>query len=305
MSRALVVGFGSIGQRHARLLAEIGCEVAVVSRRRQTSLPCFPDLSLAVESYAPDYIVIANETANHRYSLEVLQQCGFHGRVLVEKPIFSVPAALPKAPFVKAAVAYNLRFHPGLRRLKQLLSSEEIISAHAYCGQDLRTWRPSIDYRTSYSAKQAAGGGVLRDLSHELDYLLWMFGPWTAVAALGGRYSTLEIESDDCWGLLLSTASCPIITLQVNYIDRPGRRSVLVNTRRYTFVLDFILGRLETDGVAEVFDLDPDYTYREQHRAMLSDASSYPLCSLEQGVKVVELIAAIEKAAGEKRWVNA
>jgi hypothetical protein len=68
------------------------------------------------------------------------------------------------------------------------LDGRSAITVSAYVGQDLRDWRPGRDHRTTASATQQAGGGVLRDLSHELDYLLWLFGPWQRVAALGGAY---------------------------------------------------------------------------------------------------------------------
>ena len=70
-------------------------------------------------------------------------------------------------------------------------------------GRIIRDWRPGRDHRTTASATQQAGGGVLRDLSHELDYLLWLFGPWQRVAALGGSSGARQIEVDDHLDLLL------------------------------------------------------------------------------------------------------
>src|SRR5712671_3820113 len=91
---ALVVGYGSIGQRHAGLLRELGCEVAVVSRRKVDHEPCFASISAALSACKADYIVIASETSRHASAVEELRAVGFTGRVLVEKPLGEMPAGL-------------------------------------------------------------------------------------------------------------------------------------------------------------------------------------------------------------------
>ena len=126
-----------------------------------------------------------------------LAAAGYAGRVLVEKPLFGRSLSVPLNSFQSLSVAYNLRFHPLIQRLQDLLVGETVISVQAYVGQYLPDWRPDTDYRYSYSAKVAEGGGALRDLSHELDYLGWLFGAWSAVTAFGGHLSLLEIDSDD------------------------------------------------------------------------------------------------------------
>jgi len=43
-------------------------------------------------------------------------------------------------------------------------------------GHFLPLWRPNADYRKSYRSKRWLGGGVDLELSHEIDYCLWLFG---------------------------------------------------------------------------------------------------------------------------------
>lgn len=299
---AVVVGYGSIGARHARIVQELGCRVGVVSRRALPLEQLYPDIDQAVLELDPGYVVIASDSSRHLHDLTALAATGFRGVALVEKPLFhQPPEVLPQIPF-PVYVAYNLRFHPLLQRLREVLLQERIHSVQAYVGQYLPSWRPGRDYRTVYSAKREAGGGVLRDLSHELDLLNWLLGGWRKLTALGGHFSGLEIDSDDVFAVLLTTARCPAVTLQMNYLDRIGRRQIVVNTEERTIVADFITGRLHIDGACEEFAPERDHSYREMHQALLASRRD-DLCTLAEALDVVKMIAAAEQAVEEERWI--
>lgn len=300
--RALVVGYGSIGSRHARLLTELRCEVSVVSSRSIDFQAHYRTLKEGL-SGNPDYVVIANRTSRHYETLEELAALGFMGTVLIEKPLFHKEEDLPRMAFKGAFVGYNLRFHPVLQKLRTVLQSEKVISVQAYVGQYLPSWRPGTDYRTSYSADSNAGGGVLRDLSHELDYLNWLLGGWEQLTAAGGRYSSLEINSDDAWMIMMKTAKCPLVSVQLNYLDRLTRRRVLVNTDDHTIEADLIQGSLMIDDEIEKVEIERDLTYREQHRAVLEGRTD-TLCSIQEGMAVMNMIHAIERSAQQKAWVS-
>ena len=304
MTVAVVVGYGSIGRRHARLLRELGCEVAVVSRRAIDHAPRFATLTEALAALSADYVVIATETSAHAPAVDELLANHYAGKLLIEKPLGVMSEAVFRAPFKLAAVGYNLRFHPAIIALAEALAGKKLISMQAYCGQYLPDWRPGTDYRQSYSADPARGGGVLRDVSHELDYLLWLGGAWRRVAGAGGHLSSLEIASDDCWALLLELERCPAVSLQLNYLDRPGRRQVIVNTADHTYSADLMRGTLSRDGQEQTFALEADHSYRAQHRAILAGDTAR-LCSLAQGDQVMRLIEATERAAALGNWVSA
>lgn len=300
---ALIIGYGSIGSRHARILAELGCHTAIVSRRKVDFPIVYSDLAAALAAEHPDYVVIANATSQHHDTLLALARLGYIGTVLVEKPLFGNWRELPSLPFRKVFVAYNLRFHPIIQRLKALLEGEKILSVQAYVGQYLPDWRPAFDYRASYSASAEQGGGALRDLSHELDYLTWMLGQWERISALGGHLSPLEITSDDIFALMLVTPLCPIITLQLNYLDRMARRFVLINTSNHTIEADLIKGTITIDRDSESFTAGRDDTYRAMHQTILS-GNTDSLCSLNEGVETLKLIEAAERAAKHGEWVK-
>ncbi len=300
--KSLVVGYGSAGMRHARVLQALGREVAVVSRRPLELEPTYQDLAAALSAEQPENVVIANETVQHLGTLADLAGHGYRGSVLVEKPLASGYGPLPDHGFERLAVGYQLRFHPVVRRLRELLAETRPIAVQAYVGQHLATWRPDRPYAESYSSRAEAGGGALRDLSHEIDLLLWLFGGWKRIAALGGNHGALDIDSDDAFAILLETEACPIVSLQLNYLDHPGRREILVNGAERTIHADLLNACIAVDGAKENFETSTDQLCRAMHEAFLGQGAA-ELCSPGEAQDVMRAIEATEVAALNGRWI--
>jgi predicted dehydrogenase len=301
--RCLVVGYGSIGARHAVVLEDLGNAVSIVSRRSASGgRPVFRTLGEAFDAGPFDYVVVAAETAQHEAMLAELAAQDHAGLVLVEKPLFAAPAPLPPHRFRGAGVGYNLRFHPAVRALQAGLAGRRAEIADLYVGQWLGDWRPDRTVAATYSASRAAGGGALRDLSHELDLVTWLFGPWRQVAALGGRLSDVTVDADDGWGIVLSCERCPVVTLQLNYLDRIGRRSIAVQSGGETLHADLIANKFTKDRQSETYPLDRNASYTAMHQALIAGSGAVP--TFEEGLRTVELIAAIEQAARAGSWVE-
>ena len=298
----LVCGYGSIGQRHVRILREMGQKVHVFSRRKLPEENYFKSLEDALKEVTPEYVVIANETSKHEYTLKTALSFEIP-KILVEKPLFSTTVEnLPEILKSQIGIAYNLRFHPLLQSLFSEIKGQSVLSVQVYVGQYLPDWRPQQDYRNSYSISSAQGGGVLRDLSHELDYINWLFGPWQALTASGGHYSSLAGDSDDVFCLLLKMERCPAVSLQMNYLDRSGRREIIINTEEHTFHLDLVKQEfLRDQEPVSSFSLERDETYRNQHSDMLKNHGKL-CCSFQDGLEVLRMIDAAKKSAETETW---
>ncbi len=302
-AKSLVIGYGSIGKRHESVLRDMGYRTAVLSRHAgELHCPSFRDLGDAMDSFAPEYVVIANRTSEHLASLRALEDGGFAGTCLVEKPLFERVHPFEEPTAIDVWVGYVLRFHPLLRRAQELLAGKRLLSIDSYVGQYLPDWRPGTDYRKSYSASIGGGGGVIRDLSHELDYIASLAGPWTRVAALGGHFSTLEIETDDAFGLLFESERCPMILCQMNYLDRSVRRDLTVQYEGGTVHVDFVSQRIEHNGVPESLQVERDESFRAMHAAILG-GDAHGACSFSEAQDTLDLIEAAEKASKEGVWV--
>lgn len=299
--RCLVIGYGSIGARHARILAEAGHEVAVVSARDDVPHPAWRAVGDALERERFDYAVVATATARHGAAVDELAGAGFSGRVLVEKPLFDAPRPLPGHRFAGLWVGYQLRFHPVWQALRRELAERTPLAATFHVGQHLSWWRPGRDHRATYSASRAEGGGVLRDLSHELDGATWMLGECTALAAIGGRFAELTLDSDDQFALLAICRGCPLVQVRLSYLDRIVQRFAIVECADATLRADLVAGTLQVDDRVERVAVERDDALRAMHRAILSGEDG-DCCDARHGAHVLAVIAAAERAAGGRCW---
>ena len=297
-----VVGAGSIGSRHQRILKQLGHKVSVVSANSPDA--DFRSMSDALERESFDYVVIASQTSQHVIDLSALINNRFNGRVLIEKPLFEKLHTLQENNFSFAAVGYNLRFHPVIVWLKDTLPKlGKLTSANFYVGQFLPTWRPDSDYRKSSSARDISGGGVLRDLSHELDLVQYLFGDWQQLTAVGGKFSDLEIATDDTFSILMTSTKCNAISVQLNYVDRIKQRYITINGNNGTVSIDLISNTAKFSDLDVKFSVNADDTYVAQHLAVISN-DSQNTCSLSEALKVVETIQAIEDSAEKLKWIS-
>ncbi|XPV76203.1 MAG: Gfo/Idh/MocA family protein [Desulfovibrio sp.] len=308
--RCLVIGYGSIGSRHSRLLQELGHDVYVLSRNKECPFPRKESLGeYSTESF--DLAIIANPTASHSTTLQELKQADIAERILIEKPLFTTHTEGAKALSDISStdnmyVAYNLRFHPLITRMQELLAGKRLFSVQAYVGQYLPDWRPGRDYRTIYSAHRSQGGGVLRDLSHEPDLMQVLCGPCESLTAIGGTFSNLEIDSDDVYSILMRSSNCPAITVQMNYLDLDVKREIILNADGLSMKADFIactlkIGNSESVTIEE-HPIDRDFTYREQLIDVLENCSR--VCPLNEGMACMQVIESAEEAAAKSAWLS-
>jgi predicted dehydrogenase len=298
--KCLIIGYGSIGQRHARILKLMGCDVSVVSAHGTSDYRCYDSVEGAFSSENFDYSIIANNTVEHYPLLISLEQLGFSGPILVEKPVFArVSERRDFRPNIY--VGYNLRFHPVMRELRKLICGKLCHTMTIHAGQYLPQWRPGSDYRKSYSASHSSGGGVLMDFSHEMDYVLWITGKWNHLVANGGKLSSLEIESDDVFCIMMSTEKCQSVLMQLDYLDKERRRTIVVNTEEDTIVADLVHGTLSVNGEKMTFEVSRDYTYEEQHRAII-EGRTESLCSVSEGLEVLELVEEARISSEKLEW---
>jgi predicted dehydrogenase len=327
IDRLLVVGYGSIGRRHLKIARDMlpGAEICVLRHRGSNgeiaiSNHCFSRLDDAL-AFKPQAAIIANPAPYHLPTAMALASIGCH--LLVEKPIaerldgLSELATTLHKHRVILQVGYNLRFLPSLGEFRKRVTSGSIgriLSVRCEIGQYLPTWRPDTDYRQTVTAQRDLGGGVLLELSHELDYLRWIFGEVAWVNAVLSRQSTLEIDVEDTAHLTLGFISkdsptALVATLNMDFFRQDATRTCVAIGERGSIRWNGMTGEIDEFSAASTT------WYKSFHQAHLRDDSyrgqwshfmdcissnAQPLVGIEDGIAVLEIIYAAKESARAK-----
>jgi predicted dehydrogenase len=320
----MVLGTGSIGMRHLNLLTSMeDVQVTAVPTRpgraaelRAQGIDARESIEEAL-ALAPVGAVVATDTGRHvRDGLKCVSIC----HLLVEKPIAATLAtarellAAADSQGQRVHVACCLRFDESLAWVKaQLPKLGSIHSADAECLSWLPTWRSGRDHRDSYAARPGEGG-VLLDLTHEIDYCLWLFGPVREVAAdLENRGITgLPAEIEESARLELIHRSGLRVTLRLSYAIRPPSRRLRIWGELGSLEWDGLARRsrlLDTSGreLARHESRDPNDMYQKQTLAwvdFLRGSVAERLVDGEVGAQAVAVCDASRRSAASRGWVT-
>lgn len=305
----LVIGCGSIGRRHVdNLLALDAVGRVTVATSRPDCLEVFgTDPRIATvsspEGVACDFAIVANDTDSHVGAAAALLQRGVP--VLVEKPLSATPedvdALMASAASILTGVAYNMRFLGVMPLLTGWLDSGALGTpyfARIEVGRDITAWRAGRDYRDTYSASRRRGGGVALDLSHEVDYMRFLFGDPAAWNVLTVHTGALEADVEDVFEGLYSFENRFLCSVHMDYLEHSARRSLALVTSRGRLTCDFIARTLTATmdlpahpDPASLFDMAG--TYRLEVAAFadaVAGRSAWPGATLAEGRRALELL---------------
>ena len=317
MLKFLIVGFGSIGKRHFDNLMQIEDVTVSVLTRRHFDLPDTKVYSSIEETLHEhfDGVFITNETTLHIPTAIAFAERKYN--LFIEKPIshsledIDKLANLISMYNLKVMVGCNMRFHPVIRLVKDRVQEGKIgriISSRIEAGEYLPDWRPWQDYRNSYSAKKAGGGGAILDLIHELDYAYWFFGEASKIFSFSGRRSDLEIETEDMAEILIEFQNGTLCEVHLDYIQRPpGRNFKLIGTTG-TIYADLITNEIKIFDVSkgdwETIDLNGNFERNKMYIDEVKHFIDYiqgriaePLIGWRGGVKVLQIARAAKESS--------
>lgn len=298
--KVLIIGFGSIGKRHYEVLSQISQiqTINLVTKQNIKDKTCYKNLESINDINDYDYFVIASETNKHFEQLNFLEQNVKDKLIFCEKPLFESKKDL-QIKNNKIFIGYVLRFHPLLEKLEEMTKNENIILVNAKCGQYLPSWRPNSDYKNCYSAKKEEGGGVLLDLSHEIDYVQWLCGQINEIKSYQVKISDLEINSDDLTMLIGKTNKDILVNISMDYISKNTHRKLLIETLEHTYELDFISNKLvqkNKTGLEEIYsfsNLERNMMFKKMHLDIFNQQKS--ICTFNEALEVMDTISTIQE----------
>ena len=327
--KILIIGCGSIGQRHIRNLIFLKAGNILAFDIDKTKLGAvkkvnpFITVSDDLDSLwreKPDAVFVTVPTALHmEYALRAANR-GCH--VFLEKPLSHNTDGINELIRIAAAkrlvifVGYNLRFNKCLLKVKAILDKKaigKIITARTHFGSYLPERHPWEDYRRGYGAKKSLGGGVILDaLSHHLDLAIFLFGKAGELLGYSAKQSSLDIDVEDTADALIKFRNGEFVDLHANFVERPPRHTLEVVGDKGVLSCDFINNIVRHyDANAKKWaayhgDKDPNKVYIKEIEHFLKcvkEQAKIPV-DAKSAKKELELLMKIKESNRRKRWVR-
>ncbi len=322
-TRVLVVGCGSIGRRHARLLTEVPQVEVLVCDTLQENLDTalreapgsrgFLDFDEALAA-GPDAVFVCTPNHLHRPMAVAALEAGCH--VMCEKPIADTIenaeaiAAAAGAADTMLTVGYSLRSHAGLRRLRELVASGicgNIVGGRGMVGTYFTLMCATTPYRMTEP------NALIIDYTHLLDYLGLLIGPIVRVSAESATLGELEMmPRPNLFSAILTHESGAISQFHADYIQHPQRSLAEVFGDQATLMYDFqsyelrIYHRDRPGYEVETAVTARDDIYRVQIADFLAQihGDRVPICTAQEGVAALRAAMAAVRSAAEHRAID-
>ncbi len=328
MTKVLIVGYGSVGNRHLENFLQFkDIQLTVYTKRNDTQLLKKKGIKVSDSlneclKENPNIGVIANETSLHVPTAIKLANAGLD--LFLEKPLSNSLKdveklhAIVKKKKLITQMGCNLRFHSCIKKIKNLIEQQKIgkiISVQVHGSSYLPDYHQWEDYRKSYAARKDLGGGViLTNAIHEIDYMYWFFQEVENVISISGKFSDLDIKAEDYVSSLLKFKNKIIGELHMDYFQRPNFRSCKLRGTKGEIYWDsnnncvdiYNMSKKKWETKLEVKNYEIKFSYIEQLKHFLECIKhrKETINDLEQGVTTLKIALGIKKASKLMKSVN-
>jgi predicted dehydrogenase len=323
--RVLVIGVGSIGERHLRCfkntgraevsLVEVNAELRKTIADRYQVKRAFADLDAALAE-PPDVTVVCTPAHLHIPMTQKLVEAGSH--VLIEKPLSTSLDGIDKLRQTIAGkkavvgVAYVYRAMPELTAIREFLHSGQFgkpVQVLSFSGQHFPTYRPA--YRTIYYNNRATGGGGIQDaMTHIVNAAEWLVGPVDRLV-VDAAHQVLEGVAVEDTVHLLARHGNVLASYNLNQYQAPGELTFTINCERGTIRWETHEHRwrwMEKPDSAWHDEVSPprerDVVFVAQANAFLDavEGKKPVLCTLDEGLQTLKVNLAALASWDEGRW---
>ena len=90
----------------------------------------------------------------------------------------------------------------------------------------LPSWRDRVIIKNQFLRKKKYGGGVINELSHELDLMLYLFGKPKAVLAKYFNSKSLEIDTEDIVNIIFILNKNIYLNMHLDFCSLSEKREI-------------------------------------------------------------------------------
>ena len=323
----LIIGFGSIGQRHYNNLKDQKKYNIIICTKRK-DIKKYVTKTTKIKNTINDCLkenptiaLITNETSFHvPIALKLMKN---NIDIFIEKPLSdSIKNILELKRIaddkkIICHTGYQFKFHPCVKKIKEIINEQRIgkvISIQVENGSYLPEWHANENYRKSYVSSKKLGGGVVLTNSHELDYLLWIFGNVKECFAITGKYSILDMKTDDLASIILKFQNNTIAEIHLDLFQRNKSRGCKIIGAEGTLIWNAITNSIKIfnpkikkwKNVMVLRNYDYNKPYQNEIKEFLKcvETREKGTNNLDESIKVLKLALLILKSSKQKKMLN-
>lgn len=324
---SLIVGYGSVGSRHTKNLIKLGFKDITLYRTYKNKLSysmpkavkVFNNITSLLNLKKFNLVIISNPSSKH--ISHALMAAKKKLNIYIEKPLSNNLKGiqqlenLQKKFNLKILVGFQLRYHPGLILIKNLIKNKslgKVYSVVSDVGEYLPSWHPQEDYKRSYASNKKLGGGVILTLIHEIDYLYWIFGEFKSVYATGGKFTKLKLNVEDTiLGNIITKNNVPI-SFRMDYWRRPPSRTLNIVCEKGQIFWDYYKKEtiiLYNNGKKIVKKLPPKWKRNDMFLKILKDFifaiinKKKSMISLKDGIYSLKIALLFKKSLAKSKKI--
>jgi len=257
----LVIGAGSIGERHINILVSFGFQNIFVLRRKSSSAlrtVKSRDVNIvkswrSIKKINFSFAIIANPTSHHAVTAIKCLKNGIH--ILVEKPLSNNLKDLHKLKEIAKKnnllvyVGYMMRFHPYVLKIEKFIQQGkfgDLVSIESLWSEFLPDWHPWENYSESYAANKSLGGGAALTLSHDLDLTIFLANSGIKKFFVNGNFkSDLKINVEGAADILITFKNGITSNTKLSFHQVKKERYIKILFQKAWVKIDFDKNKME------------------------------------------------------------
>ena len=245
MKNVLIIGTGSIAQKHIKNLISMNYKISVFSERnRKIKNPKIKKKILYIKNLSDlskfNFVIIANETNKHlnyiKFCIEKKKDVYFEKPVFHKKYNFIELEKKIKKNNLFFYCGYQLLMHEKIKFLSNFLKKQKILSFVFQVGYDYKKWREGKYTSSRYFLNRSKGGGVIFELIHEINLIQHLIGKIDKIKTL--KKSTNSNKFEDLGLSLIKTKNNVNGILYQDMLSSSYFRNYKIICKKCTIELD-------------------------------------------------------------------
>lgn len=311
MANYLLIGFGSIANKHYKIIKEKDKKSNIFIYKKNKLKITYDKNRTYIFNLEKtlidkiDYVFILSPSSSHKYYLDIFIKFK-HLKIFIEKPLFDSLKnknslyKLYSKNSERIFIGYNMRFMKSLNFIKKYIKNKKILGVTVNNLSNLKFWRKK-DYSKSVTAVKKLGGGIILELSHEIDYISYLFNDLKILYKSFDKKSSLKINVEDQIMTFFKSKNFEIL-LNMNMFSYCNERVIKIFFQNETIVCDLNNGSISffnkkyivKKNIIYKNDLTASY-HRQFSNFRYGKWESFDRCKIKDGFKVLNLIKEIKQ----------